>query len=76
MQILINFQRIGENPFSEGENSEGRDPKQGHTLSITVVSISSALREDPQEEGNSLRNRDLGRTAEMTDGRRRGQAFC
>lgn len=34
------------------------------------------MREDPQEEGNSLRNRDLVRTAEMTDGKEGDKPFA
>lgn len=35
---------------------------------ITVVPISSALGEDPQEDRNNLRNGDLVGNAEMADG--------
>jgi len=51
-----------------GESPEIRDLKQGHTHSISVVSIPSALGEDPQEEGKNLRKGDLVETAEMADG--------
>lgn len=51
-----------------GENPEGRDLEKGHPESIAVVSMSSAVREDLQEEGDNLRNGKPVGTDEMADG--------
>lgn len=51
-----------------GEKPGGRDLKEGHTHRVIVVSTSSVLGEDPQEEGSNLRNGDPVGTAEMADG--------
>lgn len=63
--------RLGEVQFSEGKTQRAEIlSKVAHRAhkNITVVPISSALGEDPQEEGNNLRNGDLVGNAEMGGG--------